>query len=104
MPIPEPSTITALIEHLNDEYGLQLPTGLSADHPLSNLWKANIASKGGIPLNDAAVKKLCDYIKPSIPESAILIWARGDPTPFPAISNNLTSFMVFIATRRSPAT
>jgi len=104
MPTPELSTITALIEHLNDEYGVQLPTGLSADHPLSNLWKANIASKGEISLNDVAVKTLCDYIKPSIPESSILIWARGDPTPFPAISNDLTSFLVFIATRRSPVT
>lgn len=104
MSIPELSTITALIEYLNHEYDVQLPTELSADHPLSSLWKANIVSKGEFSLNDAAVKTLCGYIKPSIPKSEILIWARGDPAPFPAISNDLTSFMVFIITRRSPAT
>lgn len=104
MPIPELSNITALIEHLNHEYGVQLPTEFSADHPLSNLWKADIASKGEFSLNDAAVKKRWQYIYPAVADSEILIWARGDPAPFPAISNDLQSFMVVIATKRSSAT
>ena len=98
------TTISKLIEYLNREYDVQLPTELSADHPLSKLWEANIVVKGDSLPEDAVVKMRWDYIHPAVAESEILVWARGDPAPFSGISNDLTAGMVFIATRHTSAT